>query len=40
MAEITELTLQYFLAVGTIMFALGMVGFFARRNLIIMFPVY
>ena len=33
----TQLTLQYFLAVGSIMFALGMVGFLCRRNLIIMF---
>lgn len=37
MTQISQLTLQYFLAVGTIMFALGMVGFLARRNLIIMF---
>lgn len=33
----TQLTLQYFLAVGSIMFALGMIGFLCRRNLIIMF---
>ncbi len=33
----TELTLQYYLAVGTIMFAIGVIGFMARRNLIIMF---
>jgi len=33
----TELTLQHYLAVGTIMFALGVIGFIARRNLIIMF---
>src|SRR5512133_479109 len=37
MTEITELTLQHYLAVGTIMFAIGMIGFLARRNLIIMF---
>lgn len=33
----SQLTLQHFLAVGSIMFALGMIGFMARRNLIIMF---
>lgn len=33
----TELTLQHYLAVGTIMFAIGVIGFLARRNLIIMF---
>jgi NADH-quinone oxidoreductase subunit K len=33
----TELTLQYYLAAGTIMFAIGVIGFLARRNLIIMF---
>ena len=33
----TQFTLQHFLAVGSIMFALGMIGFLARRNLIIMF---
>ena len=33
----TQLTLQHFLAVGSIMFSLGMVGFLCRRNLIIMF---
>lgn len=33
----TELTLQHYLAVGTIMFAIGVIGFMARRNLIIMF---
>lgn len=33
----TQLTLQYFLAVGSIMFALGMIGFLTRRNLIIIF---
>lgn len=33
----TQLTLQHFLAVGSIMFAIGMIGFLCRRNLIIMF---
>ena len=33
----TQLTLQHFLAVGSIMFAIGMIGFLARRNLIIVF---
>ncbi len=31
------LPLQHFLAVGGIMFALGMIGFMTRRNLIVMF---
>jgi NADH-quinone oxidoreductase subunit K len=29
--------LQYYLAVGAVLFALGMVGFLTRRNLIVMF---
>jgi NADH-quinone oxidoreductase subunit K len=33
----TPLPLHHFLVVGAILFALGMVGFLARRNLIIMF---
>ena len=33
----TQLTLQYFLAVGSILFVLGTIGFVCRRNLIIMF---
>lgn len=33
----TSVPLHYFLIVGAILFALGMVGFLARRNLIIMF---
>lgn len=37
MTEITQLTLQHYLAIGTIMFAIGTIGFLARRNLIIMF---
>jgi len=34
---ITSLTLSHFLITGGILFALGMIGFVARRNLIIMF---
>ena len=33
----TELALQHYLAVGTIMFAIGLIGFMCRRNLIVMF---
>ena len=33
----TPLPLHHFLVVGAILFALGMVGFLARRNLIVMF---
>lgn len=33
----TQLALQHYLAVGAIMFCIGMVGFMARRNLIVMF---
>lgn len=33
----SPLTLHDYLAVGAILFALGMVGFLARRNLIVMF---
>jgi NADH-quinone oxidoreductase subunit K len=29
--------LQYYLAVGAIMFAIGVIGFLSRRNLIVMF---
>jgi NADH-quinone oxidoreductase subunit K len=35
--EMTELTLQHYLAVGAIMFAIGLIGFMTRRNLIVMF---
>jgi NADH-quinone oxidoreductase subunit K len=31
------LTLQHYLAVGGIMFAIGLIGFICRRNLIVMF---
>jgi NADH-quinone oxidoreductase subunit K len=34
---LSQLALQHYLAVGGIMFAIGMVGFMARRNLIVMF---
>jgi NADH-quinone oxidoreductase subunit K len=33
----TQLALQHYLAVGAIMFAIGLIGFVARRNLIVMF---
>jgi NADH-quinone oxidoreductase subunit K len=33
----TPLALQHFLAVGAIMFAIGLIGFISRRNLIVMF---
>jgi NADH-quinone oxidoreductase subunit K len=33
----TLLVLQHYLAVGAIMFAIGLIGFMARRNLIVMF---
>jgi NADH-quinone oxidoreductase subunit K len=33
----STLALQHFLAVGAIMFAIGMIGFMTRRNLIVMF---
>jgi NADH-quinone oxidoreductase subunit K len=33
----TPLALQHFLAVGAIMFAIGLIGFITRRNLIVMF---
>src|SRR4051812_32771834 len=33
----TGLVLQYYLAVGAIMFVIGMIGFMTRRNLIVMF---
>ena len=31
------LTLQHYLAVGAIMFVIGLIGFMTRRNLIVMF---
>src|SRR5215218_6763148 len=33
----TPLSLQHYLAVGAIMFCVGMIGFMSRRNLIVMF---
>ena len=33
----TQLALQHYLAVGAIMFAIGLIGFMTRRNMIIMF---
>jgi len=33
----TELALQHYLAVGAIMFAIGLIGFISRRNLIVIF---
>ena len=33
----TELALQHYLAVGAIMFVVGLIGFVSRRNLIVMF---
>src|SRR4051794_38744700 len=35
--KMTELALQHYLALGAIMFAIGMIGFMTRRNLIVMF---
>lgn len=34
---LTSLTLSHFLMTGAVLFALGLVGFLSRRNLIIMF---
>lgn len=33
----TQLALQHYLAVGAILFAIGIIGFISRRNLIVMF---
>ena len=33
----TQLALQHYLAVGAIMFCVGMIGFMTRRNLIVLF---
>jgi NADH-quinone oxidoreductase subunit K len=33
----SELALQHYLAVGAVMFAIGLIGFMTRRNLIVMF---
>jgi NADH-quinone oxidoreductase subunit K len=37
MNQLSELALQHFLAVGAIMFVIGLIGFMTRRNLIVMF---
>lgn len=37
MDTLSLLGLQHYLSVGTIMFAIGMIGFMCRRNLIVMF---
>ena len=34
---ITEVTLDHYLLTGALLFALGMIGFVARRNLIVIF---
>src|SRR5438093_8360255 len=36
-SDMTQLALQHYLAVGTIMFCIGLIGFMCRRNLIVMF---
>src|SRR3569623_1230090 len=33
----TQIVLQHYLAVGAILFAIGLIGFMTRRNLIVMF---
>jgi len=33
----TEVALQHYLAVGAILFVIGLIGFMSRRNLIVMF---
>ena len=33
----TEIELQHYLAVGAILFCIGLIGFLCRRNLIVMF---
>jgi NADH-quinone oxidoreductase subunit K len=37
MQVFTQIALQHYLAVGAILFSLGLVGFLTRRNLIIIF---
>jgi NADH-quinone oxidoreductase subunit K len=34
---VTQTALEYYLAVGGLLFAIGMIGFMVRRNLIVMF---
>jgi len=33
----TQIALQYYLAVGAIMFMIGLIGFLTRRNMIVLF---
>ena len=33
----SQIALQHYLAVGAVMFCIGLIGFMARRNLIVMF---
>jgi NADH-quinone oxidoreductase subunit K len=35
--KMTEIALQHYLAVGAIIFCIGLIGFLCRRNLIVMF---
>src|ERR1041385_3000775 len=35
--KMTQIGLQHYLAVGAIMFVIGLIGFMTRRNLIVMF---
>src|SRR5882762_1915806 len=37
MLEMDALALQHYLAVGAILFGIGLIGFMTRRNLIVMF---
>ena len=37
MQTFTQIALQHYLAIGAIMFSIGLVGFMTRRNLIIIF---
>ena len=37
MQQFSHIALQHYLAVGAVMFAIGLIGFMTRRNLIVMF---
>jgi len=37
MMQFSQIALQHYLAVGAIMFVIGMIGFMTRRNLIVIF---
>lgn len=37
MSGLSQITLEQYLAVGAIMFCIGLIGFMTRRNLIVMF---